>query len=483
MASNEDAETWSTIFRYIKDLGNTPKILLADGATAITKAIEQTYGGETTRNMCYPHVYRNVTPQLKGISSYKKEVSNEILSDIEMMQWSAMNIDSFFHIYELLEEKYKNKFDQGLNSAIAKFFEYMRKVWIESKENRWFEGAHPWNVCNNQGVEGKNKAIKQSHTFRRRLDMGELFNVLLNMVKEFSEEDQTLLSEKRSSILFNRSDSLKLKTEGYQWYKSNKNKAGRIMRIKPGSKYSVNNVINNFWAVASSRYTGNESLKDLAKLRFENRRLPQSQTFEEYTKMRSSCWILEEVEGEFFCDCPIGMKGKLCKHTVGMMFKTEVLAVTSEVRSVPLGEKRKRGRPKKLNHCLQKSPVRASVEKRNDNVVVDSETSEDEAIEPVQNEAVALVENESFLPENNLKRKRVDNGLGASKPPKKKARLPVEIPSDNRSLKERVCKKKKGSCSHKIVFGKHYDVKEWEVFEKQVRIAKPITEVVSDCSS
>ena len=70
VASNEDAETWSTIFRYIKDLGNTPKILLADGATAITKAIEQTYGGETIRIMCYPYVYRNVTPQLKGISSY-----------------------------------------------------------------------------------------------------------------------------------------------------------------------------------------------------------------------------------------------------------------------------------------------------------------------------------------------------------------------------------------------------------------------------
>ena len=109
---------------------------------------------------------------------------------------------------------------------------------------------------------------------------------------------------------------------------------------------------------------------------------------------------------------------------------------------------------------MQKSPVRASVEKRNDDVVVDSETSEDEAIEPVQNEAVALVENESFLPENNLKRKRVDNGLSASKPPKKKARLPVEIPSDNRSLKERVCKKKKGSSIRKIVFGKPYDVNE-----------------------
>ena len=36
--------------------------------------------------------------------------------------------------------------------------------------------------------------------------MGELFDVLLNMVKEFSEEDQIRLSEKRSSILFNKSD-------------------------------------------------------------------------------------------------------------------------------------------------------------------------------------------------------------------------------------------------------------------------------------
>ena len=32
------------------------------------------------------------------------------------------------------------------------------------------------------------------------------------------------------------------------------------------------------------------------------------------------------------------------------------LEVTSEVRSVPLGQKRKRGRPKKMPHCLTRSP-------------------------------------------------------------------------------------------------------------------------------
>ena len=34
--------------------------------------------------------------------------------------------------------------------------------------------CNPWSVSNNQGEEGMNKEIKQSQTFRRRLDMGEM---------------------------------------------------------------------------------------------------------------------------------------------------------------------------------------------------------------------------------------------------------------------------------------------------------------------
>ena len=33
------------------------------------------------------------------------------------------------------------------------------------------------------------------------------------------------------------------------------------------------------------------------------------------------------------------------------------LEVTSEVRSFPLGQKRKQGRPKKMPHCLTRSPL------------------------------------------------------------------------------------------------------------------------------
>ena len=283
---------------------------MADGATAITKAIDEVFGLDTcNRIMCYPHVYRNVSPQLKCVSTFNKDVGKQIWHDIEFLQWSVLNEESFKQVYDLLELKYLGKYDAPLNEALKKFFTYMRYVWIESKQNGWFEAANPWKVSNNQGVEGKNKDIKQSHTFRRRLDIGELFSVLLNMVKEWSEEDMKLLESPRTDALHGEIDSLRLKTDGYQWYKTNRNKSDRIIRINPGEKYSVNETVTNFWAVASSSdKSSSQSLKEKAKERINNRKMPKSTTFDEFVVMRTSCWIIEEVNGEFFCDCPIGMK-------------------------------------------------------------------------------------------------------------------------------------------------------------------------------
>ena len=107
----------------------------------------------------------------------------------------------------------------------------MRKVWIESGECLWFEGAHPWGVSNNQGIEGKNKEIKQSHTFRRRLEIGELVSVLSRLVSEISDEDDRLLLSTRLAALEGERDSLALKTAGYQWYQANKTGTDKIIKI------------------------------------------------------------------------------------------------------------------------------------------------------------------------------------------------------------------------------------------------------------
>ena len=110
----------------------------------------------------------------------------------------------------------------------------MRKVWIESTENKWFEGAHPFRSSNNQGIEGRNREIKASHTFRKRMPLGSFIDVMLNLVHEYSLEDSSLLSSERSSLLFKKPDGLKVRSEGYSWFQLH-SKNTKYMKISCGS--------------------------------------------------------------------------------------------------------------------------------------------------------------------------------------------------------------------------------------------------------
>ena len=54
----------------------------------------------------------------------------------------------------------------------------------------------------------------------------------------------------------------------------------------------------------------NFSLKDLVRLRLTKRRNPAYDSFEEFLAVRTSCHLVEEVNGDYFCDCREGIKGK-----------------------------------------------------------------------------------------------------------------------------------------------------------------------------
>ena len=71
---------------------------------------------------------------------------------------------------------------------------------------------------------------------------------------------------------------------------------------------------------------------------------------------RNSCNLEVQSGQDFFCDCFKGICGRLCKQSVGLLYKTGTIKVDHDVRSKPLGVKRKRGRPKKLPSCLTRNP-------------------------------------------------------------------------------------------------------------------------------
>ena len=66
--------------------------------------------------------------------------------------------------------------------------------------------------------------------------------------------------------------------------------------------------VDQIWIVESTSNTMAGSLADRAKQRLKTRESPLFNHFDDYKTLRQSCWIIEECEGEFFCDCGKCMK-------------------------------------------------------------------------------------------------------------------------------------------------------------------------------
>lgn len=185
-----------------------------------------------------------------------------------------------------------------------------------------------------------------------------------------------------------------------------------------------------------------------------------------------------------------------------MHYKSERLEATPDVRSVPLGEKRRKGRPKKIPNCLVKSPIRVPMSSNDvglEEFEVPSVEPDDDLIDVgVRATSRKRKRVEQQSPVHALMSQMLKPGLGRSKPPKKRVRMNVNSSAEvskpsNASTVEKVsddpnddkvskpnpvkCKKKTGSCSHEIVFGEHFGKVAWYRYAEHVRKKKSTIEV------
>ena len=244
-------------------------------------------------------------------------------------------------------------------SSIRDFFSYFQDTWVTSKENLWYEASNPYRCSNNQGIEGINKSVKESHTFRKRLPLGTFVEVVLRMCHEWSREDSSLLDATRKDILFAKPEGLKLRSAGYDWLQMNKANSNFVQIQVKKDLQTLKKDVTTIYAVKSSNTPSDVTLKDCAKDRLKSRyNVSTFSNLDEAMKVRLSCHLIEQSGENFYCDCKMGIKGHICKHSVALMYKCNILDIDSEVRSKPIGQKRKRGRPKKLPACLANSPER-----------------------------------------------------------------------------------------------------------------------------
>jgi hypothetical protein len=69
-------------------------------------------------------------------------------------------------------------------------------------------------------------------------------------------------------------------------------------------------------------------------------------TLNDFLMWQRYCWLVVPLTS---CTCPFGLKVYSCKHTVGLAILFNLYRVSDKARVEPVGKRRRKGRPKKVN--------------------------------------------------------------------------------------------------------------------------------------
>ena len=154
----------------------------------------------------------------------------------------------------------------------------------------------------------------------------------------WSCEAGSLLDLNKYQVLRDPTISLKLRSEGYDWYQRHLSDK-KYVQVSPSDHPTQVEGCEKIWLVASSKTPREVSMRILASKRLSGRFEISSRSFDDHMTRRSSCWIVEQKGENFYCDCPTGSRGFVCKHFVGLSYKLGLLQVTEDVLSDQLTQK------------------------------------------------------------------------------------------------------------------------------------------------
>lgn len=210
--------------------------------------------------------------------------------------------------------------------------DYFEPEWLIKNRN-WYEGFRTKTPSTNNALESTNNVIKNEQTMRERLDVSQFRFVVFKMVEQWSVEYTSNLNSVNNGAP---KMDLPLWTNGYNFARSD---------LKIHSKRKGNEVT----------YT----------IRMGDASQPIKEKRTEWTTFKEFVGSFEIVHVKYeypmsadnwrfaCCDCAMGFKQYLCEHIVGIAIRLKIAEVPAEAKNVPLGQKRKRGRPAKPKPALQ----------------------------------------------------------------------------------------------------------------------------------
>lgn len=323
----ERTEDFKFIFQAIKDgvkifgVDLDPDHLISDASDAIRNAFIEIFGDWKLLIMCWAHMRRNVT---KNIGSLLENTSfkGEIISDIDLLQ-QCPNEVIFNKAVTLFRKKWKKE---------DKFIEYMDAQWLSTHRN-WYEGAALFTPSTNNALESFNLVIKKEITFRERLPLSRFLNVAKTAVETWSSQ------YKNKDRIFSISTTIPTSewTKGYHWVRQN-------FQMNKKSE----GIINKYYIPSEGEEKfSQEDIRNVEQMKYT--------TFETFRKRAFKVWIVEIKDNDWekgVCSCPRFLKFFICKHLIGVAIRVKLTKPPAEAKNVPIGQKRKRGRPKLATKAL-----------------------------------------------------------------------------------------------------------------------------------
>lgn len=263
--------------------------------------------------MCWFHLKKATVPKVKELCD--KRNHDAIIDDIDKLQL-APSVEIFQNALEGFLDKWHNREKQ--------FIEYFRNEWVHLNPN-WFEGILKFTPTTNNPQESFHKVVKSHHTFRERQSLAHFLTTAMDCVRDWSIQ----FKENIRSFATETKIDLPLWTKSYQWAKLNK--AVKCTQHEDFAHYRIPAL--NEPVVMDTLFN----------------------TFDEYKTNAFKSYDAEIDKNNWrnsTCSCPFFLKKFMCKHILGILLRTKVLHAPSEAKNVPIGEKRKRGRPPKAKKAL-----------------------------------------------------------------------------------------------------------------------------------
>lgn len=325
VCTNEQERDFEFIFASVKDKIRSifdsnfdPEYVIADAAAQIRNAGKKVFGIDIKIIMCWFHMHKNVSDK---VPTFLKELSkqSQFMADLEILQ-VAKTQEIFNKALVLFMNKWREESD-GL-------IDYFDNVWVRQNPN-WYEAFAKLTPSTNNAMESNNRLIKDEHTIRERMDLGKFRVVLFSMIETWSN---AYVSGHKTIELHGPKIELKMWTEGYNFAKANVKITSRRQgnTIVYRSALSQNNDDSTDWDNFDSFKKNSFSFYDTTFM---------------YPVKREN-WLKSE------CDCADYFKLFFCKHIIGIAIRLKCVVAPAEAKTVPIGQKRKRGRPAKAKPAL-----------------------------------------------------------------------------------------------------------------------------------